>query len=177
VLRTRVGYAGGTTPSPTYHSIGDHAEAIDIDFDPAVLSFAELVDVFYRSHNPCRDGFSTQYRSAVFPRTKAQREAAEETATRVGEAAGKPVKTGIEDFTGFTLAEDYHQKYRLRRIDKTLADFEERFPTTEAFLGSVAVTRANAFAGGYGRTDQRRDEISRMGLSGPAQAALEQASQ
>ncbi len=176
MLRTRVGYAGGTTPDPTYRSIGDHAEAIGIDFDPTVISYGELVTVFFKSHNPCRDAWSTQYRSAVFPRSDAQRTAAEAAAQRVAEASGQEVQTGLEDFTGFTLAEDYHQKYRLRHVPKALAEFQQLFPTTDTFLGSVAVTRANAFAGGYGRTEERRDDMGRLGLSPEGQAALEKAS-
>ena len=99
MLRTRVGYAGGTTPDPTYHSIGDHAEAIDIDFDPAVLTYEELVAVFFRSHNPCRDAWSTQYRSAAFPSSQAQRRAVEAAAERFAASAGKSVQTGIETFS------------------------------------------------------------------------------
>lgn len=176
MLRTRVGYAGGTTSNPTYHSIGDHAEAIDIDFDPTILSYEELVGTFFRSHNPCRSAWSTQYRSAVFPRSDEQRAAAEAEARRVSEASGRPVETGIEDFTGFTLAEDYHQKYRLRHVSGAMAEFEAQFPTIDAFLGSVSVTRANAFAGGYGRTEQIRDDLGRLRLSQRGQAALRDAS-
>ncbi|QDV05426.1 Peptide methionine sulfoxide reductase MsrA [Planctomycetes bacterium Poly30] len=175
MLRTRVGYAGGTTPDPTYHSIGDHAEAIDIDFYPTVTRYEELVAVFFRSHNPCREAWSTQYRSAVFPRSKEQREAAEAEAARVARKSGGAIETGIEDFSGFTLAEDYHQKYRLRHVPRALAEFKKQFPSEEAFLGSVAVTRANAFAGGYGRTEQIRDDLGRLGLSEEGQEALRRA--
>lgn len=167
-----MGYAGGSTSAPTYHSLGDHAEAIEIDFDPAVLSYDDLVAQFFASHNACRSAWSTQYRSAVFPRTPAQRASAEAAARRVAEAEGESVETAIEDFTGFSLAEDYHQKYRLRSVRAALAEFEAMFPTTEAFLASVAVTRANAFAAGYGTTLQRRDEMSQLGLSERAQGAL-----
>ncbi len=93
-------------------------------------------------------------------------------------AAGKAVQTDIEDFTGFTLAEDYHQKYRLRRVRSAISEYESMFPTTEAFLGSVAVTKANAFVGGYGTSqDLRSDDPSKgklgeLGLSEKAQASI-----
>jgi len=52
VVRTRVGYAGGTTEGPTYKMIGDHTETIEIDYDPAVISYRELLEIFFDSHNP-----------------------------------------------------------------------------------------------------------------------------
>lgn len=82
------------------------------------------------------------------------------------------MQTAIEDFTGFTLAEDYHQKYRLRGVAAVEREFEALFPTRDAFLGSTAVTRANAFLAGYGTTQQRRDEVPRLGLSEGAQSLL-----
>jgi len=175
VLRTRVGYAGGTTPSPTYHDLGDHSEALEIDFDPTVTSYAALVDVFFQSHNPCSSPWSRQYRSAAFPRDAQQRAALEAGAARAGATRGKEVRTALEDFTGFTLAEDYHQKYRLRHVGAAAREFEGMFPTTEAFVGSVAVTKANAIAAGYGTTRELRDELGRLGLSESAQRALRDA--
>jgi peptide-methionine (S)-S-oxide reductase len=96
----------------------------------------------------------------------------------VAEARGRAVETDIEDFTGFTLAEDYHQKYRLRRIPAAIAEYEAMFPTTEAFLGSVAVTKANAFVGGYGTSqdlrsdDPSKGKLGQLGLTGEAQASV-----
>jgi methionine-S-sulfoxide reductase len=54
VVHTRVGYAGGTTPHPRYRDLGDHSETVQVDFDPAVITYAELLDVFWKSHNPSR---------------------------------------------------------------------------------------------------------------------------
>lgn len=176
MLRTRVGYAGGTTLAPTYQSIGDHSEAIEIDFDPAVLSYGELARIFLQSHNPCRSAWSRQYRSAAFPRDAEQRRVLEEAAAAYLEKSGREVLTDIEDYTGFTLAEDYHQKYRLRFVKPALAEYAELFPTTDAFLGSVAVTKANAFVGGYGKTGDLRDGLGALGLSERAQESIRKAS-
>ena len=134
--------------------------------------------MFFASHNPCSSPWSTQYRSAAFPRSPEQRRTLEAAASQVAEARGSEVQTAIEDFTGFTLAEDYHQKYRLRHVHSALAEFQAMFPTTEAFLGSVAVTKANAYVGGYGTSqDLRRDDPSKgnlgeLGLSDKAQASI-----
>ena len=74
MLRTRVGYAGGTTPEPTYHSIGDHSETIEIDFQPERISYSELLEIFFRSHNPRRAAFRPQYRSAILFASKKPKE-------------------------------------------------------------------------------------------------------
>ncbi len=134
--------------------------------------------MFYASHNPCSTAWSTQYRSAAFPRSAEQRRILEAAANKIAEAKGKAVHTDVEDFTGFTLAEDYHQKYRLRHVRSALAEFEALFPTTEAFLGSVAVTKANAFVGGYGTSEDLRSDdpskgkLGQLGLSEAAQASI-----
>ena len=101
-----------------------------------------------------------------------QRRAAERAARAVEEARGGAVATDLEDFTGFTLAEDYHQKYRLRADREVLVQYLALYPTTEAFLASTAVTRANAFAGGHGDAALVAEDLPRMGLSGSAQEGL-----
>jgi peptide methionine sulfoxide reductase msrA/msrB len=123
VLETEVGYTGGTTSKPTYENVhtgrSGHAEAIRITFDPTKLSYEELLEKwFFRMHNPTTknqqgNDIGTQYRSAVFVTSLAQRETAERVKKRV-DASGKwraPVVTEIVDAGAFTLAEDYHQKY------------------------------------------------------------------
>jgi peptide methionine sulfoxide reductase msrA/msrB len=123
VLETEVGYTGGSTAQPTYENVHTgrtgHAEAIRITFDPAQLSYEDLLEKwFFRMHDPTtknRQGndVGTQYRSAIFITSPAQREIAERVKKRV-DASGKwhaPVVTEIADAGPFTLAEDYHQDY------------------------------------------------------------------
>jgi methionine-S-sulfoxide reductase len=123
VIDTEVGYTGGWLPNPTYHDTHDsksgHAEAVRITFDPAVLSYEELLEKwFFRLHDPTtlnRQGndVGTQYRSAIFPQTPEQREAAERVKARV-DASGqwkRPVTTSIEPASTWYSAEDYHQDY------------------------------------------------------------------
>ena len=167
-----MGYAGGTTPDPTYQSIGDHSEALQIDFDPAVISY-ELLAEFFASHNPCRAPFMRQYRSAIFPTGADQARAAAAAGEQEAAERGESLATDIEPFMSFTLAEDYHQKYRLRAQREVLAEYAALFPTTEAFLGSAAVTRANAFLGGYGSEALVQRDLPRLGLSDGASAIVE----
>ena len=116
------GYAGGTTQAPTYKEIcrGDtnHAEVVEVTFDPAQVSYEALVDLFFKMHNPTtrnRQGpdVGTQYRSVIFTHGPEQARVAAQVRDRVA-ASGKwktPVVTQIEDAPPFWRAEDYHQRY------------------------------------------------------------------
>ena len=123
VIVTEVGYTGGWLENPTYgdthHSKSGHAEAIRVTFDPAVLSYEDLLEKwFFKLHDPTtlnRQGndLGTQYRSAIFPQTPEQKEIAEKVKARV-EASGKwkrPITTTIEPASTWYSAEAYHQDY------------------------------------------------------------------
>jgi methionine-S-sulfoxide reductase len=123
VIDTEVGYTGGWLENPTYadthHSKSGHAEAIRVTFDPAVLSYEDLLENwFFKLHDPTtlnRQGYDvgTQYRSAIFPQTPQQKEIAEQVVARVN-ASGKwsrPVTTTIEPASTWYSAEEYHQDY------------------------------------------------------------------
>ncbi len=134
-----------------------------------------MASYFFKSHNPTRPAWSTQYRSALFPRTTEQREVAESLARDAAAAQSSEITTAIEDFTAFTLAEDYHQKYRLRAAPKVLAEFSSMFPDARALVASPAVTFANALAGGYGTTAVLRESLDDLGLTADAQEQLRRA--
>src|SRR6185295_7605226 len=123
VIDTEVGYTGGWLENPTYadthHSKSGHAEAIRVTFDPAVLSYEDLLEKwFFKLHDPTtlnRQGYDTgtQYRSAIFPQTPEQKITAERVRARV-DASGKwkrPITTTIEPASTWYSAEDYHQDY------------------------------------------------------------------
>ena len=125
VTETTVGYTGGTAPNPTYEDVctgaTGHAESIQVVFDPARLSYAALLDYFFRMHDPTtlnrqHNDVGTQYRSAIFYTSEAQKQ----TAARVKaqwDGSGKfnrPITTEITPATTFYPAEEYHQKYLLK---------------------------------------------------------------
>ena len=88
VFRTRVGYAGGTTPSPTYRQMGDHTETLEIDFDPDVLRYEDVLRHFWRNHYPNRDQYKgRQYLSLLRYRGDEQLEVAESSEGRNGSGA------------------------------------------------------------------------------------------
>jgi len=165
VLRTRVGYAGGTTQNPTYGSLGDHSETIQIEYDPAVISYSALLDVFWGSHRPTRPAWSRQYASAVFYHNEEQKRLALEGKVRHEANLGQKIYTDIAPFTGFHLAEDYHQKHQLRRVPELERELRAIYPELGDFVGSTAVTRVNGYLGGYGTLERLQTEIEDLGLS------------
>ncbi len=119
------GYAGGRRPNPTYEQVCSgatgHAEVVQVTFDPAVISFADLLDVFFTIHDPTtlnRQGndVGTQYRSAVFFHSPEQERIARETVARLGAAGlwSDPIVTEIVPLTTFYPAESYHDDYFTR---------------------------------------------------------------
>jgi peptide-methionine (S)-S-oxide reductase len=124
VYTTAVGYAGGSTPNPTYEEVctgrTGHAEVVLVVFDPAKVSYEELLRVFWEHHDPTQgmrqgNDVGTQYRSAIYTSSEAQRKSAEasrDAYQQVLSAAGYgAITTEIADAPAFYYAEDYHQQY------------------------------------------------------------------
>jgi peptide-methionine (S)-S-oxide reductase len=125
VLQVESGYAGGVVPNPTYEQVctgrTGHAEVVQVTFDPEVISFEDLLSIFFTIHDPTtlnRQGadVGTQYRSAIFYHDEGQRSVAESVIERI-EAEGiwdDPIVTEVAPFQAFYKAEDYHQEYYRR---------------------------------------------------------------
>ena len=121
VHSTSVGYAGGDTDKPAYSDVcaGDtgHAETVEIEYDPARVSYEQLLQLFWTLHDPTRPGRKDQYRSAIFVHTPEQQTAAQSAKTQL-EASGalaRPVATEIRTAPAFHRAEAYHQQYSEKR--------------------------------------------------------------
>ena len=120
VVHTEVGYAGGLTEHPTYqevcsHTTG-HAEVLRVEFDPEVVTFEQLLEVFWAMHDATqvdRQGpdVGDQYRSAIFVGSDEQRAVAEASRDRAQERSDRPIATQIVEAGMFWPAEDYHQRY------------------------------------------------------------------
>ncbi len=126
VVQTAVGYAGGRKDSPTYEDVCSdetgHAEVVQVEFDPATVSYGKLLEVFWSNHNPTqlnRQGpdVGTQYRSVIFYHTPEQKTQAEagKTDLEKGGHHSLPIVTQIEPAPAFWPAEEYHQKYLQKR--------------------------------------------------------------
>jgi peptide-methionine (S)-S-oxide reductase len=137
------GYAGGTTKNPTYKQVctgtTGHAEVCQITYDPRVVSFPELLEVFWKTHDPTtlnRQGndVGTQYRSAIFYHNDEQKRLAEHYKKELDAsgAFGSPIVTEIVPFTNFYKAEDYHQNYFKQNGNQAYCQFVIR-PKVEKF--------------------------------------------
>jgi peptide-methionine (S)-S-oxide reductase len=124
VVATQVGYTGGISPNPTYeevcsHTTG-HAEAVEVEFDPEVVSYDDLVERFWRLHDPTqvnRQGWDVgdQYRTAIFALDEVQAATATASRERAQQRFRKPIATRIERAGPFHRAEEYHQQYLEKR--------------------------------------------------------------
>lgn len=126
VLETSVGYMGGKTDNPTYEQVctdtTGHAEVVHVKFDESKVDFGTLVDIFFDNHNPTQlnyqgPDFGTQYRSVIFYEDEEQKAVAEEKKAALS-ASGrfkKEIVTVINPVAPYWPAEDYHQKYLLKR--------------------------------------------------------------
>ena len=126
VVDAAVGYEGGAMPNPTYRDVctdeTGHAEVVEVTFDPARVSYDQLLDVFWANHDPTqknRQGpdVGTQYRSAIFYHSPAQRDAAIASKERLDKSGKlrRPIATEITPASTFWRAEDYHQRYLEKR--------------------------------------------------------------
>jgi peptide-methionine (S)-S-oxide reductase len=122
VERVESGYSGGQAPNPSYEQVCSggtgHAEVIQVTFDPSVISFREVLEVFFALHDPTtlnRQGpdVGTQYRSAIFYHSPEQKQLAEETIAELNREGlyPRPIVTEVTPFQTFWMAEDYHQGY------------------------------------------------------------------
>ncbi|MBP1732403.1 MAG: Methionine sulfoxide reductase [Deltaproteobacteria bacterium] len=151
--------------NPTYYSLGDHSETIQIDYDPTKVSFEQLLELFWKEHNPESRPYSRQYMAAIFYHNEEQRQLAVKTKEREETRLKKRVYTEVLPLSRFYLAEDYHQKYSLRGIPELANEFVVVYPETQDFVNSTAVTRVNGYAGGNGTAAQLEAEINLLGLS------------
>jgi peptide-methionine (S)-S-oxide reductase len=129
VISTRVGYTGGHFPEPTYkdvcsHKTG-HAEAVEVTYDPEIISYKNLLFVFWRIHDPTtlnRQGpdVGSQYRSAIFYHNEKQKELAEQSKEEKSKDYDRPIVTEILPAQKFWMAEEYHQQYHEKHRGKRI---------------------------------------------------------
>ena len=134
VKKVESGYIGGKTPNPTYEDVSSgmtgHAEATQITFDPTKITFGELLEVFFATHDPTtlnRQGadVGTQYRSEVFYHNDTQKQITEDyiKVLNAENVFGKPVVTKVSAASKFYVAEDYHQNYYARNKEKSYCSY------------------------------------------------------
>ncbi|XP_015595547.1 peptide methionine sulfoxide reductase isoform X2 [Cephus cinctus] len=164
VLRTCVGYSGGTKDSPTYKNMGDHTEVIDIEYDPEVISYSQLLGLFWNNHEY---GLTTrikrQYMSLILYHDEEQRAVAEKSRDHEQRERGETFVTEIQPFKKFYPAEDYHQKYRLQShpwLIETLGLTDK-----EILRSSSLAAKLNGYLAGAGTSEQFERELDSLGLN------------
>jgi len=168
-----VGYTGGAAAHPTYHRLGDHTETVQIDFDAQRISYAQLLVIFWQSHQPGRQAWSQQYKAAVFYHSEEQRRLALESRERVTARLKAKIFTEILPGSAFFLAEDYHQKYYLHQVPELWREFTAIYPVPVVLVNSTAAARVNGYLAGHGTLESFQADLPGLGLSPPARAKLQ----
>ncbi|XP_055377996.1 peptide methionine sulfoxide reductase-like isoform X2 [Condylostylus longicornis] len=167
VLRTTVGYSGGTTENPTYRNIGDHTEVLVIDYDPTKVNYNKLLHLFWNNHEY---GLCTkikkQYASIIFYHDDAQKKIAEESRIKEQKLRVKEViRTEIVPAGTFYPAENYHQKYRLQGHKDLMKSLGMHSESTELLQRSYVATKLNGYVVGLGGEKQFLSEVDTMNLT------------
>jgi len=140
--------------------MGDHSECLQIDFDPNHITFDEIARHFWNSHNFNRGNYKgRQYLSIFLYQDTYQKEVLEKIKQEIEEAKLQPIGTEIAPLDQFTLAEERHQKYYLKRYSNATQKLREHFLTEEAFTDATLVARLNSFVKGYGTLSSLKQEI------------------
>ena len=172
VVRPRVGYAGGQSANPNYSNIGDHTETVQVDYDPQRITYTQLLDVFWQNHEPAGRFGSRQYMHAIFYHDDHQRKLAMASKLALEEKIGRHVNAEVAPLRSFTMAEDYHQKYILKRYGRLSREISTIYPLHQDLVASTAAARLNGYAGGYGNQALLAREIDTLGLSAAGKQAL-----
>jgi peptide-methionine (S)-S-oxide reductase len=158
-----VGYTGGTLPDPTYQHLGDHTESFQIDYDPRRISYEALLGYFWKEADPTGRPYKRQYMSAVFYENEAQQRLALATGKQAAAEKREPLRAPILPLGTFYRAEDYHQKYYLRRYTDLMRAFEGY--SEREFEDSTVAMWLNACVDGQWKLADVEAELERLGLS------------
>ena len=145
-----------------------------MDFDPQLIDYATLLEMVWDSHDPTRPQRRSQYMAAIWCEGERQLELARASGERAAHQHGGALSTRIEPLERFHRAEDYHQKYRLRRDPELLGELVERYGTDRAMVDSTAAARINGLLRGYGDRELVERWLPMLGLTTSAERTLRQ---
>ena len=170
MIRTTVGFTGGTKVDPSYHSLGNHTETVSIEYDPQSTSYEDLLSLFWNNHDPSpRNGVcpnvpgndpTRQYMSVIFYHNDYQKLLANESLKMATKGGMRKIATVIAPAQKFYNAENYHQKYVLRQHPKLISILELDDMTCDHVS-----TRLNGYLSGYGKAEHFELEWKDLGLS------------
>lgn len=157
---------------PTYRNMGDHTETVQVDYDPERITYAQLLEIFWGSHQPTSRNWSRQYMNAIFYHDDEQRRLAMDSKAVAERKIDGTVRSQVLPLRSFTMAENYHQKYILKQHTKLKSELSRVYPQHQDFVASTAVARLNGYAGGNGTRDQLSRELEILGLSDKGKQVL-----
>ncbi len=172
MIATRVGYTGGSKVNPSYHSLGDHTEALEITYDPDAIGYSDLLEIFWQNHNPFSTVPTTQYQAAVFYHDQNQREHILHTKQELEKNLQTQVQTKIAPADIFYQAEDYHQKFYLQNTPELVTELKVYYNGIKDLINSTAAARINGYAAGHGTANELEIILPLLGLSTEAQEML-----
>jgi peptide-methionine (S)-S-oxide reductase len=164
VVRTRVGYAGGTKREPTYHDLGNTTEVFQVEFNPDTFTYRNLLNHVFISHAPQNQTRKTQYQSIVLAGTKDQRVVLDDFLT-VYQLTADGIGTRIEQLSRFYPAEGYHQTYNLRSVSSFICVFEAAGYGDDALGESPIAAKLYGYAAGHDVAVA--EDVSTLGLETP----------
>jgi peptide-methionine (S)-S-oxide reductase len=153
VLRTAVGYAGGVQADPTYRSIKDHTEVIEIEYDPTQITYDKLLTLFAEFHDPTQRIGSRQYISLLLFGDSAEEAAIKSWRETYEKTSKRPIATVVQKFDKFYEAERYHQKYHLQNDTRIMSAFGL---TPADLVGSVLAAKLSAFVMGFASCETKQ---------------------
>ncbi|KOR23908.1 peptide-methionine (S)-S-oxide reductase [Clostridium sp. L74] len=172
VVKTYVGYTGGNTLLPTYNSMGDHLETLEIYYDSSKITFENLLMVFEKNHNYTVRPNLLQYNSAIFYNNESEKEVCLIWKRNKGDELNKEILTNISPIKKFYYAEFYHQKYYVQLEPVIMSNLRSMFSTGNDLISSPLCHKLNAYLGGYNTFKNLNKEIKDFNLSQDAKNRL-----
>ncbi|MDF2591606.1 MAG: Methionine sulfoxide reductase [Clostridia bacterium] len=136
-----------------------------MDYNPEEITYEELLQIFFDNHSPEYNVSARQYISVIFYQDEKQLEAATKALIQTQEKRGEKIYTQILPYEKIYIAETYHQKYYMQRVDLLKNDIKKHYPKFKDFVDSTAAARINGYVKGLGTMNQLMGEIDKLGLS------------
>lgn len=174
VLRTRVGYSGGKSTNPSYKVVDLHTEVVEIDYDPEIISYGELIDIFFSSHNETLRPYDQRVKSLIFYRNDDEYEIAKMklNTIRSNTPEEESVYTELKAFQVFYLAEPEHQNRSLKLETSLYDELKQIFETEDRVLLSILASKLNGYIYGYGTLEGAEALLTQSGLSEASKARV-----
>lgn len=145
---------------------------MQVVFDPSVITYEELLDVFWASHDPSKGPWSSQYKAAIYYHDEEQMRIAEASRDALASRLASPVLTQILPAGEFFIAEAYHQKYHLQSDPQLAGVFHDMYPSQQDFIDSPAAAKVNGFLDGWGGAEVLEAMVDDLGLPERSQRYL-----